>query len=179
MARIRVGEAITGLGLSEERWGKLSTPDIVVTPTFLEILQTKPPLFLSEQGAYVFTDSKDVSIVDHGFYHFGRHGVDALQTTLINMNLADEKDFSKMRHHKAWTRLYPDWMWYSKRNCRRKLLQVQKEISPSILFVGNTNCDGVDIYVHKNQQQEIDGILLQPGFQAMLDLLDSVRHNSP
>lgn len=150
MTIIRIGEAVTGLGLEENA--------LEITAEFLHTLKTTPPVILTDQGAYVFTSGGEIEDAD--FRYECHHGVDCRQTCLI-----EDRIMASTKDHPQWDEIYPEynWVW----NDRVALANVQQKINPNILFVGETSWDGIDVFVRRNAVNEITGILLQPGFLEM------------
>lgn len=121
-----------------------------VTDEFIEVLRKKPKYVTSASGnAYIFG-----TFYKSKWYYCGSHGNDVAQTGIIALPFKycpKIQGKSRAEIYKIWLQLYG----YTKKTHNRwddraTIKNVRSEISPNILFVGETNGGdvGASVFAH-------------------------------
>lgn len=156
---IRVGEIISKAFASSKYSVTLNVDD-----EFLEVLQKKPIYKKSNIGnAYIFGNfAKD------DWIYVGEHVNDAAQTGII-LSMVPKKfyfpkqDVDKINKSKSWNTIYEkvSYKWGD----RKSLISTQTQISPQILFLGETvgGDIGAKVYIHITNKK-IDGLIIDNNY---------------
>jgi hypothetical protein len=135
---------------------------IKVNDDFYSQLKKKPKAKICKDkgmllgNAYIFGP-----LYKNGYVHLGYHGNDAAQTGLLDMTKITKNELDKITAYEPWTEIYLAKKKVTPWDDRSKLPIVQKQISPRILFVGETigGDVGADVYVHLHNN-EIDSLII-------------------
>lgn len=130
-----------------------------IMPSFLEVLRKKPKYITNNQSnAYIFGHMHT-----SGYYIAGSHGNDVAQTGILDMQKITKDELTSIQDYNKWLKIFmPSKKEFHDWAERPLLKQVQKDISPRIIFVGTTvgGDVGANVLVHLNNKKEIDGLII-------------------
>lgn len=131
-----------------------------VTNNFYQELRKKPRQFVSEFGnAYVFGKMFN----SNEYKRLLSHGNDGAQTGFVDVtDLTDaqiEKLMDEISGDYDWSNAYPDYDW----NHYDGIKKIREDVSDKVVFVGLTvgGDVGADLYVHYNDNKEIDSVIIE------------------
>lgn len=130
-----------------------------VNDNFLNILAKKPKYMTCQRGnAYVFGHHK------YDWIYIGNHGNDVAQTGVINLTNIHKNEVENIQDYDKWLNIFEkSGGRFEPWDKREHLSKVRNNISPRILFVGDTfgGDVGADVFVHLDDNREIDGLIIE------------------
>ncbi len=140
----------------------MNLPKIKVTKDFYEVLKKPPHKYESDDGnAYIFGKiyTSDKYELIGGFNN------DAASCSLFDITNISKKEITKIEKYKYEEDEYLD-QYYDDLNNPKFLEILQNEISPRILFIGETigGDVGADVYVHYNAKRQIDSLMIDNSY---------------
>ena len=134
---------------------------INVSNKMLKLLSKKPKYINCDYGnSYIFGTRYPLKSYKKILSHYN----DVAQTGLIDVTDITEDEKNTIRDSKLWNKVYcPSRQKCKPWDYRPYLITIRKEISPRILFVGETYGGdvGADLYIHFNSKKEIDSLIIE------------------
>jgi hypothetical protein len=176
------GDKIINIGEIESQ-NRFTCITVRVTESFLNVLK-QPPLQYRRPGPPMSRESKrrrgnayvfGPIIENSDYIRLGYHGNDVAQTGVLDATDMKDDEYKQIRKLTKWHQIYHD---PNTKECTRWddqecLKKVQAEISPRVLFVGETDGGdyGATVYAHINDKNEIDSLAIDNTYFSNNDIL--------